>query len=571
MRSETLLALFAVALMGCSDPGSKGSSDMAGVGSVDGAAIGPDMTPAADMVDTTPIPAPTIKHVGATGVTCCIVTDGNAHAAYLAAPSPLPNVSGTLHVTKSDGTDVQVAAPVPAGGFVLAPDGKSILFTKAANTSNALYWADVTGATVTPKQIVATGFPTPQITPNNFFTPSGHFFVFGVLAPNVASSPDLHVVDVRTGTDVYQRLNGAFQYVQVVLPDDTMLLQDTAGGTGMGMPPVQTLYWVALPGTTPAAAITTRTASFAPTADNKTLIILKTNGDLLTWDLTTKTGAGNKIASGVATFSLGRTPTGPIAYLGADRSVHVLGTDGAKLLELPATAAADLFGPVILTPDSGHAYFFQNVDTQDNRGTLLHVAVSSGATASKVADKVSLRDLSITDNAIVFLQNVDDLGQFGDAAKAALDGSGVALLGMKANVGGLKVVNPGPDTWFAMHLTGAAIDTANSTIDGSQNVLGGLGFADYTGASEIAVDPKVHAGTFAFSDNGRDAVFVTAAAFNATAGNYVGSLGFIATRAPSTKIDGMLSGVSEVGTIVSRSLFVNAPTATPAGVYFISY
>jgi hypothetical protein len=37
------------------------------------------------------------------------------------------------------------------------------------------------------------------------------------------------------------------------------------------------------------------------------------------------------------------------------------------------------------------------------------------------------------------------------------------------------------------------------------------------------------------------------------------------------KVDGMLTGVSELGPIVNRSLFVNAPTAATAGVYFVKY
>ena len=36
-------------------------------------------------------------------------------------------------------------------------------------------------------------------------------------------------------------------------------------------------------------------------------------------------------------------------------------------------------------------------------------------------------------------------------------------------------------------------------------------------------------------------------------------------------VDGMLTGVSELGPIINRSLFVNAPTATTAGVYFVTY
>ena len=88
----------------------------------------------------------------------------------------------------------------------------------------------------------------------------------------------------------------------------------------------------------------------------------------------------------------------------------------------------------------------------------------------------------------------------------------------------------------------------------------------------MALDATAHAGTFVFAaDDGRTAAFVGGAAWNATAMNYVGALKFLAARQPSMTVDGMLAGVSEVGTIVGRALFVNAPTATTAGVYYVKY
>jgi hypothetical protein len=277
------------------------------------------------------------------------------------------------------------------------------------------------------------------------------------------------------------------------------------------------------------------------------------------------------LVSGVAKLALGVGPTGPVAYVGADHSVHVIGTDGTKLLDVAASAGADPFGNIALSPDSADVYFYQNADTQDTRGTLMHVAVKSGATPGKVADNVSQKDLQIVDGGIVFLQNVDGMGQFGDAATAKRDGSSLKALGTKVNVGGLQVVNPGPYTWFAMHLTGAMTVMGSTPIDGSAAITGGLAWADYTGAAETALDAAVHAGTFAFSDDGRDAVFVGATSFNATASNFTGKLSFLATRAPKSAIDGKLSGVSEIGPIVARALFVNAPAATMAGVYFVKY
>ncbi|HEX9102604.1 MAG TPA: hypothetical protein VF997_10385, partial [Polyangia bacterium] len=122
-------------------------------------------------------------------------------------------------------------------------------------------------------------------------------------------------------------------------------------------------------------------------------------------------------------------------------------------------------------------------------------------------------------------------------------------------------------------LTASMDDSATNTpINGSPAVYGALSWEDYTGAASIALDAKVHQGAFGFAlDDGRTAAFVTGATWNATATNYVGSLAFIAARLPSMKVDGMLTGVSELGPIIGRSLFVNAPTATMAGVYFVKY
>ena len=164
--------------------------------------------------------------------------------------------------------------------------------------------------------------------------------------------------------------------------------------------------------------------------------------------------------------------------------------------------------------------------------------------------------------------------QFGDAAKANRDGTGITSLGMKVPVGGLQAVNPGPDTWFAMHLTTGVDDSANNSTD--RRLAGGLRRADVgrlhgrarrsrstrrcTRARSASRRRRPHRGLRHRRDVQRDGAATTSA-----------SLAFIAARAPSMKVDGMLTGVSELGPIINRSLFVNAPTATMAGVYFVKY
>lgn len=545
-----------------------------------------DLSVSADLADTTALPTPTAMHVGAAGPTAgLVVAAGTTAAAYLLNPSTATvPATGELHVVTQAGVDKMVDTGVAIGGYALTNDGKHIVYTKPTGGVASLFWADVSGATVTTQTLLTSTFPSPTLAQGGFLAPSGHYFLAGVKATNVANSLDLHVIDMRAGTDIYQRPNGGFDYRHLVLPDDTCLFQDTAGGQTAGSPPVQTLYWISLANVaTPAAAITTRTSTFTPTADNKTIVYLKTNGDLYTWDAVAKTGAGTKVAAGVVTFTLGVGAAGPIAYIAADGSVHVQSLDGAtKMLDTPASTATSFRAPLVLAPDNADVYFFDNGDpltggVQNNQGTLMRVAVRAGAVPTKVADKVSIRDLQVTDRALLFLQNLGvppapPATQFGDAAKAERDGTGLTPLGMTVPVGGLQAVNPGPDTWFAMQLTAALDDSAaTKTVDGSPKVLGALSFEDASGAA-ITLDAKVHQGAFAFAlDDGRTGAFVSGATFDATAGNYVGSLKLFAARAPSMTVDGMVAGVAELGPIVGRSLFVSAPAATMAGVYFVKY
>jgi hypothetical protein len=583
---KRLFLIAALVAIGCGDNTGNGNHDLSMNGGGGDGGTGIDMTPPSDLADTTATPAPTPTHVGATGPSAGLVTAGVTAAAYLLNPTGTP-ATGELHVTTAMGSDKVVDTGVGIGSYQLTHDGKQVIYTKASGKNGSLFWADVSGATVTPKTLFNGTFGSPTLSSGGFMAPSGHFFLAGVHATGVANSLDMHVIRMTDGADVFDRLNGAFDYSEIVLPDDTCIFQDTAGGTSNTMPGVQTLYWTALPmtgTTTMATAINTRTSNMAP-ANSKTLLYLKTNGDLYTWDTAAKSGAGTKVASNVVKYTVGGDTTGPLAYIAADGSVHVQSIDGAtKLLDTAASSATSFRAPLVLAPDNGDVYFFQNGDlinggVQNNAGTLMRVAVQTGATPSKIADLVSIRDLNVFDNAVLFLQNltvppVPPGGQYGDAAKANRDGTGITVLGMKVPVGGLQAVNPGPDTWFAMHLTAAMDDptAANTPIDGSPAIFGALSWEDYTSGTPVALDAKVHAGTFGFAlDDGRTAAFVTGATWDATAVNYVGALSFLAARAPSMKVDGMLTGVSELGPIINRSLFVNAPTAAMAGVYFVKY
>jgi hypothetical protein len=357
---------------------------------------------------------------------------------------------------------------------------------------------------------------------------------------------------------------------------------------------VQTLYWISLPQakTTQVATISTRTTDLQLTADGKFLVYGRTNGDVFAFDLTSKAAPGTKIASSVDTFVAGTTK---VAYIGLDHSVNVVGLDGSSALAIPAASGADPLSPLFLAPDEADLYFYQSVDTQDSDGTLLHAPVKAGSSPNVVALKASIKDLAIANHEIVFLQNVrtalnpvPDGGMtpdggpsgsypvttFGDAASARRDGSQVKSIGTGTPIGALGGLVSGP-SWAALLLDGASVDgTLNmnglpTPIDSGSTIVGALHF-DSSGADGV-LDSTVRLGGYETSATGRDIAFIAGARYDATVMNYVGTLDFAATRSPTAKIASGLTGVSELGPIASRALFVNAPKATTPGVYYVTY
>jgi hypothetical protein len=588
MRTQLFLSLVAVAaIAGCGKGGSHTGDGGAPV----------------DMADVPPVPVATA--VGTPGNTCCIASDAVAtHVAYLLNAAVLKQkletysiplgTAGELHVAGSDGTDVKVAANIFQGNYLISPDGKSIFYA-GFDPATAITTGDTTFnrfdvATGTSTQLADNAFAssflgqlpdgTPVFAPtpfaaNTFFTPSGKYLLLGVLAPMAQSIGDLWVIDVDTGTAVIKRGAGEWADLQFVTGDDTLIFEDTVGGTVTGTnpptDPLQTLYWQPISSTSTAAVITTRASQFTTTGDGGTLIILRTNGDIVAFDLTKHTLGAAPIATGAITFTLGSGSKGPLAYIGADQSVHVIDTTGAKQLDLDAaTAKAALNSTVVISPDNAHLYFWQNFEVQATRGTLMHVAIKSGSTPNKIADLVSSQDLRITDSALVYLQNVDQPGQLGDAMTSGLDGSSAIALGTKANVGGLQLVNPVAKSWYAVHLTACVPDTTNTPIVGTA-LEGALSLGSAGATTETTLDTKVGASQYTFTDDGHDVIYVSQASWFPLVSNYVGTLQFVDLRSPTTPIVGGVVGVSELGPVSNRALFVNAPAANPAGVYHVKY
>jgi len=533
------------------------------------------------------------KRVSADGTsTLGIVADGAKHVAYVLNASAGYGAKGELHVSDPDGKDVKIAANVSVGGYLFSQDGKGLLFEVASTGNDAsLSWVDVSNLTAPPKPVFAGGLQQSPITPGTtaptfatpllqqgFVSPSGRFYVVGVLAPDVGVSPDLHVIDMDSGTDVFQRSNGAFDYLELVLPNDVMVYQDAVGGNGgiAGGAGLQTLFWVDLTSASPTATtIATRTGAYTPTGDNKNIVYQDADTrELYVWDAVARPATGTKVASNALTFAVANS--GPIAYVGTDGSIHVIGLDGTAVVDVAAaTAKADLFTPMYISDDGADVYYFQTVATQNGQGTLMHLPASAGATPSKVADSASLEDVHpLPGGALLYLANVDGTGQAGDAFKSARDGSGAMPLGTRVPLGFLSVTRPTDTTssdWASLHLYNTTEDKNKHLVDGIRAITGGL---ELTTANNnfATVEPSARIGQFELSDDLKSVVFISGAAFDMLVDNYVGSLKTAPVMDPTlAPVKPLLTGVSELGGVVQGAGFVNAPKADKPGVYFVKY
>ena len=532
------------------------------------------------------------KRVSAEGMsTLGIVTDGASHVAYVLNATAGYGTKGELHVADAAGKDVKLADGVSVGGYMFGKDGKGLLYEVASTGNDAsLSWVDMSNPTAPAKQVFAGGLQQIPINPGTttptfaqpllqqgFVSPSGRFYILGVLAPNVSVSPDLHVIDMDTGNDVFQRGNGGFDYLELVLPNDVMVFQDAVGGNSgiAGGAGLQTLFWVDLTSGSPTpTTIATRTGAYSPTGDNKTIVYQDADTrEIYAWDAVARPATGTKIASSALTFAV--ADSGPIAYVGTDGSIHVVGLDGKAVVDVAAaTAKADLFTPMYISDDGADVYYFQAVHTQDGQGTLMHVAATAGATPAKIVDSASLSDVHpLPGGVLLYVANVDATGVSGDAFKSARDGSGVTPLGTGVPIGFLSVTRPADTTsttWLSAHLYNATEDKNKNLVDGIRAITGALELT--TSAGNAMVEPMARIGQYQVSDDLMSLVYVSGTTFEMLVDNYVGNLEFVPVAMPAMKpMKPILTGVSEVGTVVKNAGFVNAPKAPTPGVYFVSF
>ena len=545
-------------------------------------------------------------HIGPSAPACCLSTRGADLAMYLSRPSQGMTdadgnehpAHGELHVADLYGADFTLATKVPAGGYAFTPDGPWAMYMAPKGaTSFSLNFAPITFPDFhmgTPVTAIPNGLDDVSLNQIGFFSPSGHYFIVGVLPPNVVQSADLHVVDVQQGKDVFDLGAGAFSYFELMAPDDTMVFENSTASTVAGQPSVQGLYVVNL--TTAAAGakpslIDTHTVQATLLADGHSLIYERANGDLMYYDLRDKSFI--LLAHGVAAFSPGPRRLGPIAYVGLDRSVHVLPKLQPEINALPP-ATADILGPMIFSPDGEHIYFFQKVDSENGHGIMYHQRLGSTAPPQLVGQRVSTSTISFFKDQLIFLDNVNQSGDAGDLFVANLDGTNAVLMGTGAANGEVLQGFPAPigapthgksygPVDFApvvvppvfANLTNATRDFSKSNakrlINGGRAITGPLAFGPKLGAPEAVLAQNVHSGTFSFSDDSYVLAFADNATWSDNAINYVGTLRLFPTLIDVGITPVTLDKVSEIGPIFNRRFFALAPDNATAGLYFINY
>jgi hypothetical protein len=522
-------------------------------------------------------------HVSSAGKAAGLQRSGDDVAYILDISSGLGG-AGELHITNSTGVDKKIATGISAAAFGFAPDGKHLLYVQAnsGNMDASLNWVDVTtgdqkvvfahGMALTannPNSMTATGSHAAPLLAQGVFTASGKYFVCGVLPPTVAASADLHAVDLSNGNDVFSA-SGAWSYNFLLsLPSDLLVFQNakntTMGATGPA--PLEQLYWIDL--TAPSGtgtAIDARVVNFGSTPDNKTVVYQRTDLTLWAWDPASHPAAGTMIASDAVQFTIAN---GLVVYSSSNGDVHLIGTDGTKKTDVTG-AMADLHSSLYLSSDDGDVFYFQNMEIQASRGTLMHVG-SGGGTPTKIDDKVSISDVRPVPSGLLYLRNVDDKGTTGDLVKAGKDGSGGAALGTGVPIGTLLVNVSGSD-WQSPHLVSGMPDPMQILVDATTATTGGLEIVTSKGVSQ-KVESATRFGAFRLSDDEGTLLWLGGLAYNATADNYVGTFKLVdlsmAAAMPTTV---PLMAVSELTPVSKRSVFIDVTDANgPPGVYYVTY
>jgi hypothetical protein len=550
---------------------------------------------------------PQSTHVGAAAVTCCLVTNlGTAHVLYLASPTPGSvdrlgvehPATGELHLANPYGVDLTLGKAVPAFGYGFSPDGRAVLFMGKSTEGYSLNIATITSPELDAldvKNVINDGLDDSKLGDQSFYTPSGQYLIVGVRPPRVVHSPDLYVIDVQAKKSVYHLGGGAFSYLEMMTGSDTMVFQNSTASTEPGTPSVQGLYILNLAAaqgsTFQPSLLDTHTAQVSLFGDGQTVVYTRSTGEMMMLDLSTNDFV--QLATGVVSFSLGPFRRGPIVYVTNDLAIHVRPKLQPEILAT-APGTIDLFSPVSFSPNGQHMYFFRNVNSGENHGDLMHLFLppAGDGKMNVVETRVSLKDLTFTENRLLYLRNVDGKGDFGELMSAALDGTNPFSIATGVATGDLHVAYPRPPeapiagrpglvehTDMAMpppapvfaNLIGTQRTDNITPIDGSRPLAGALAFGPGVSSPEATVNGSVHTGSFSFSDDGYLLLYAADATYTDKLHNWVGHLAVFTTILDVAPSMPSIDGVSELGPIVNRSLFVNAPGASPPGIYYVKY
>jgi hypothetical protein len=550
---------------------------------------------------------PQATHVGVGAVTCCLVTSGAELALYLSNPAPGQTdqygrqhaAVGELHLVNSYGTDYKLADSVPAFGYGFTPDRRFAMFAqhKSGLHNDELDFASVSyPVTEKPqvKTVIPDGVQDFPLNQQSFFSPTGHFLIIGVLPGTIASSADLHVVDLRTLTDAAQLGKGAFNYAELLTPGDQMIFNNSTASGTPGVPSVQGMYELDLSLFTnskfPPSLLDTHVSNEALMGDNTTLLYLKTDGSLNMLDLTHNFTVP-PIGQNVIAYSSGPLPRGPIVWEGADGSLHFLQKLGLEFLSLPAHSA-DPFTPFVFSPDGSRLYWFNHMSGTNSAGDLYTMVLSNGQPHLLGTD-VSTKDFYFQGARFLYIRNVDDTGTAGELVSANWDGSDLVIMGEEVTLGDLQTVSPRVPSGKHVHegpidllpsvpppifanLTSAKrmVDSTNlayQPINSSPSVVGALAFGPSMLGPEGVLNPTVHDGTWRFSDDGYILAYAGDATWDDTAMNWVGKLVLQPTVVDTRPLEPNLTGVAELGPVVKRQMFVSAPRNAKPGIYFIAF
>ena len=567
------------------------------------------MAPDFDMGPDLALP-PQVTHLGPDAPTCCLTTLGKRYVLYLAnfVPSGFDSrglaqpATGELHLATPYGADYVLGKKVPAFAYGFSPDGRFALFTSKAKENYALHFATLSFPDPAPPSdivVIADGLTNDPLNQQAFYSPSGRYLITGVLPKRTAYASDLHVVDMVTAADIFHLGAGSFSYLENVTDADTMIYADSNSSTVAGVPSVQSLYTVPLSSLVKGGQptkIDTQVSLFSLMGDGHTLMYNKVKtGELQIVD--THNGYTMKVASKVIAFAAGPNPRGPIAYVTADRTLHVMPKFGADVF-VSAPGAVDPFSGFTFSPDGNRIYWFARQSSQDFNGDMMSVSLPPAGDGiprlldRHVSSNGSGPELTFLNGRMIYVRNVDARGDTGDLVSAQPDGSDNILLAASVVRSGLQTSFPqlpsapkptikdtGPkdmspervEPVFGV-LRDSHRDVDNLPVDSSQPLVGSLILINGIEGRPLPITDSVHSGAFGFSNDGYDVIYANKMVWDDTALNYVGNLQISATVIDRPGARPVLDGVSEIGPVRDRGFFTSAPTnSTHPGVYFIEY